>query len=99
MNFSCCYSSFILKVLLRSFILLFILPILVAGDVLTLFGGTDYLSKRGLVEYRIKSLAYACTRAIYENRYTSMEPFISLYHTSHHEYFLSRSFPDSYPTI
>ncbi|KAI3469241.1 hypothetical protein Pfo_025904 [Paulownia fortunei] len=39
-----------------------------AGDVMSLFAGMDYSSKRGLVEYRIKSLAYACIRAIYENR-------------------------------
>ncbi|KAK4425990.1 E3 ubiquitin-protein ligase UPL6 [Sesamum alatum] len=38
------------------------------GDVVSLFAGMDYSSKRGLVEYRIKNLAYACVRAIYENR-------------------------------
>ncbi|KAL7144289.1 hypothetical protein ABFS83_07G002000 [Erythranthe nasuta] len=39
-----------------------------SGDLISLFGGVGYSSKRGLVEYRIKSLAYACVRAIYENR-------------------------------
>ncbi|GFQ02234.1 E3 ubiquitin-protein ligase upl6 [Phtheirospermum japonicum] len=39
-----------------------------AGDVVGLFAGMDYSSKRDLVEYRIKRLAYACIRAIYENR-------------------------------
>ncbi|KAL0388918.1 UNVERIFIED_CONTAM: E3 ubiquitin-protein ligase UPL6 [Sesamum radiatum] len=47
------------------------------GDVVSLFGGMDYSSKRGLVEYRIKNLAYACVRAIYENRSSSKGPFDS----------------------
>ncbi|KAL3626638.1 E3 ubiquitin-protein ligase upl6 [Castilleja foliolosa] len=39
-----------------------------AGDVVSLFAAMDYLSKRELVEFRIKRLAYVCIRAIYENR-------------------------------
>ncbi|CAA0841937.1 E3 ubiquitin-protein ligase UPL6 [Striga hermonthica] len=39
-----------------------------AGEVLSLFASTDYTSNRGLVDYRIKRLAYACISAIYENR-------------------------------
>lgn len=58
-------------------ILLFILPILAAGDAVSLFAGMDYSSKRSLVEYRIKSLTYACVRAIYENRSGSRGPFNS----------------------
>lgn len=38
------------------------------GDVVSLFAGMNYSSKRALVEYRVKNLAYACLRAIYENR-------------------------------
>ncbi|KAL8481260.1 hypothetical protein ACS0TY_027692 [Phlomoides rotata] len=38
------------------------------GNVVSLFAGADYLSKRGLVEYKIKSLTYACICAVYENR-------------------------------
>ncbi|GER31451.1 ubiquitin-protein ligase [Striga asiatica] len=38
------------------------------GDLVSLFAGTDYLSNHGLVEYRVKCLAYACISAIYENR-------------------------------
>ncbi|KAL6519741.1 E3 ubiquitin-protein ligase upl6 [Orobanche minor] len=39
-----------------------------AGNVASLFAGMDYSFQRGLVEYRIKRLAYACIHAIYENR-------------------------------
>ncbi|KAL3812242.1 hypothetical protein ACJIZ3_013510 [Penstemon smallii] len=38
------------------------------GDVVSLLAGPDYSSKRGLVEYRVKNFAYACIRAIHENR-------------------------------
>lgn len=39
------------------------------GDVVGLFAGTDYSCKRGLVDYRVKHLVYACIRVLYENRY------------------------------
>ncbi|PIN18101.1 E3 ubiquitin protein ligase [Handroanthus impetiginosus] len=39
-----------------------------AGNVVNLFAGMDYSSKRGLVDHRIKSFTYACICAIYENR-------------------------------
>ncbi|XP_042055165.1 E3 ubiquitin-protein ligase UPL6-like [Salvia splendens] len=39
-----------------------------SGDAVSLFAGMDYSSKRALVEYRVKNFAYACLRAIYENR-------------------------------
>ncbi|XP_051127667.1 E3 ubiquitin-protein ligase UPL6 isoform X2 [Andrographis paniculata] len=39
-----------------------------SGDMVSLFAGKDYSSKRSLVEYRIKRLAYVCLYAIYENR-------------------------------
>ncbi|KAH6757940.1 ubiquitin protein ligase 6 [Perilla frutescens var. hirtella] len=38
------------------------------GDVVSLFAGKDYSSKLDPVGYRVKNLAYACLRAIYENR-------------------------------
>ncbi|KAL0457533.1 UNVERIFIED_CONTAM: E3 ubiquitin-protein ligase UPL6 [Sesamum latifolium] len=50
------------------FLNLFMIMVSFLGDVVSLFAGMDYSSKRGLVEYRIKNLAYACVRAIYENR-------------------------------
>ncbi|EPS68435.1 hypothetical protein M569_06334, partial [Genlisea aurea] len=39
-----------------------------SGDIVSIFAGSDYLSHRGLVDYRIKILAHACILAVYENR-------------------------------
>ncbi|XP_057809773.1 E3 ubiquitin-protein ligase UPL6 [Salvia miltiorrhiza] len=39
-----------------------------SGDAVSLFAGTVYSSNCALVEYRVKNLAYACLRAIYQNR-------------------------------
>ncbi|KAH9621963.1 hypothetical protein KSS87_001747 [Heliosperma pusillum] len=38
------------------------------GDAVTLFAGMDYFSNRGLVNYRVKQLTYACTRAVHAYR-------------------------------
>lgn len=43
----------------------------------SLFAGVDYLSKRGLVEYRIKGLTYACVCAVYGHRSVSRGTFCS----------------------
>ncbi|XP_076935775.1 E3 ubiquitin-protein ligase UPL6-like isoform X2 [Bidens hawaiensis] len=40
-----------------------------SGGVLKLFGGSDYLSNRALVDFRVKMLAYACIQAVHYNRY------------------------------
>ncbi|XP_052204385.1 E3 ubiquitin-protein ligase UPL6 isoform X2 [Diospyros lotus] len=39
-----------------------------SGDILRLFSGSDYFSKRSIVDYRVKKLAYACIQAVYQNR-------------------------------
>ncbi|KAL9240764.1 hypothetical protein vseg_014947 [Gypsophila vaccaria] len=38
------------------------------GDAITLFAGMDYSSNRGVVDYRVKQLTYACIRAVHANR-------------------------------
>ncbi|XP_076944052.1 E3 ubiquitin-protein ligase UPL6-like [Bidens hawaiensis] len=40
-----------------------------SGGALKLFGGSDYLSNRDLVDLRVKMLAYACIQAVHHNRY------------------------------
>ncbi|XP_076930594.1 E3 ubiquitin-protein ligase UPL6-like [Bidens hawaiensis] len=40
-----------------------------SGGVLKLFGGSDYLSKHALVDFRVKMLAYACIQTVHHNRY------------------------------
>ncbi|KAF5941575.1 hypothetical protein HYC85_019217 [Camellia sinensis] len=39
-----------------------------AGDILSLFAGVDYSSKYAVVNYRVKQLAYACIRAVHQDR-------------------------------
>ncbi|KAL7178360.1 hypothetical protein ACSBR2_031501 [Camellia fascicularis] len=39
-----------------------------AGDILSLFAGVDYSSKYAVVNYRVKRLAYACIRAVHQDR-------------------------------
>ncbi|XP_074348317.1 E3 ubiquitin-protein ligase UPL6 isoform X2 [Apium graveolens] len=39
-----------------------------SGEIYTLFGGTDYLLEDESGAYRVKRFAYACIRAVYENR-------------------------------
>ncbi|XP_074307347.1 E3 ubiquitin-protein ligase UPL6 [Silene latifolia] len=38
------------------------------GDAIALFAGMDYFSNRGLVNYRVKQLTYACIRAVHAYR-------------------------------
>ncbi|XP_073101038.1 E3 ubiquitin-protein ligase UPL6 isoform X3 [Elaeis guineensis] len=38
------------------------------GNILSLFAGLEYSSKRFLVDHRVKKLAYICLQAIYQNR-------------------------------
>ncbi|GAV71666.1 HECT domain-containing protein [Cephalotus follicularis] len=38
------------------------------GDIVSLFAGTDYLSKYALVDYRVKKFAFVCIEAIHQNR-------------------------------
>ncbi|KAI9387307.1 hypothetical protein POPTR_010G150000v4 [Populus trichocarpa] len=39
-----------------------------SGDIVSLFAGVDYSTKHGLVDYRVKQLAFTCIWAIYQNR-------------------------------
>ncbi|KAM0043757.1 putative ubiquitin-protein ligase E3B/C [Helianthus debilis subsp. tardiflorus] len=48
-----------------------------SGGILKLVGGSDYLSKRALVDYRVKSLAYACIGAVHHNRYQFKDELLS----------------------
>ncbi|MFS7962547.1 hypothetical protein Hanom_Chr08g00727941 [Helianthus anomalus] len=48
-----------------------------SGGILNLVGGSDYLSKRALVDYRVKSLAYACIGAVHHNRYQFKDELLS----------------------
>ncbi|KAK9075671.1 hypothetical protein SSX86_003997 [Deinandra increscens subsp. villosa] len=45
--------------------------------VLKLFGGSDYLSKHALVDFRVKRLAYACIQAVHHNRYRFKDELLS----------------------
>ncbi|PKI75333.1 hypothetical protein CRG98_004269, partial [Punica granatum] len=38
------------------------------GDLVSLFAGMDYSSKKALVDYRVKQLAYTCIQAVCKNR-------------------------------
>lgn len=38
------------------------------GDVVGLFAGIDYSSKRALVDFRVKKFAFACIQAVHQNR-------------------------------
>ncbi|XP_058000848.1 E3 ubiquitin-protein ligase UPL6 isoform X2 [Hevea brasiliensis] len=38
------------------------------GDIISLFGGVDYLTNHALVDYRVKQLAFCCIQAVYHNR-------------------------------
>ncbi|KAG9136757.1 hypothetical protein Leryth_004517 [Lithospermum erythrorhizon] len=40
-----------------------------SGDIVSLFAGTDYSSKRIIVEFRVKKLALICIQTVYENRF------------------------------
>ncbi|GJR37050.1 E3 ubiquitin protein ligase UPL6 [Tanacetum coccineum] len=48
-----------------------------SGDILNLFGGSDYSSKHALVNYRVKKLAYACIQAVHHNRYQFKDQLLS----------------------
>ncbi|KAH9766336.1 E3 ubiquitin-protein ligase UPL6 [Citrus sinensis] len=39
-----------------------------SGDVVGLFAGIDYSSKRALVDFRVKKFAFACIQAVHQNR-------------------------------
>ncbi|KAI9194675.1 hypothetical protein LWI28_008103 [Acer negundo] len=39
-----------------------------SGDIVSLFSGVDYSFNRGLVDYRVKKFAFACIRAVHQNR-------------------------------
>ncbi|XAR49722.1 Ubiquitin--protein ligase [Bertholletia excelsa] len=39
-----------------------------AGDIPSLFASTDYSPNQAVVEYRVKQLAFACMRAVHQNR-------------------------------
>ncbi|KAK4770469.1 hypothetical protein SAY87_031001 [Trapa incisa] len=39
------------------------------GNFVSLFSGMDYFSRKALVDYRVKQLAYTCIQAVYKNRY------------------------------
>lgn len=71
-----------IKFIFSDFFLLLLVPNLLAsvlglvidanlstGDVVGLFAGTDYSCKRGLVDYRVKRLVYACVLVLFENRF------------------------------
>ncbi|KAL8244544.1 hypothetical protein R6Q59_010802, partial [Mikania micrantha] len=47
-----------------------------SGDILKLFGGSDYSSNHALVNYRVKRLAYACIQAVHHNRFVSCRVFL-----------------------
>ncbi|KAF2312706.1 hypothetical protein GH714_039704 [Hevea brasiliensis] len=38
------------------------------GDIISLFGGVDYVTTHALVDYRVKQLAFYCIQAVYHNR-------------------------------
>lgn len=42
-----------------------------AGDILSLFAGTEYSSQHSLVDYRVKKFAYACVQAVHQNRFVT----------------------------
>ncbi|KAI3821618.1 hypothetical protein L1987_09187 [Smallanthus sonchifolius] len=48
-----------------------------SGDILKLFGGSDYSSKHALVNYRVERLAYACIQAVHHNRYQFKDQLLS----------------------
>ncbi|KAL8244543.1 hypothetical protein R6Q59_010801 [Mikania micrantha] len=48
-----------------------------SGDILKLFGGSDYSSNHALVNYRVKRLAYACIQAVHHNRYQFKDQLLS----------------------
>lgn len=48
-----------------------------SGDILKLFGGSDYSSKHALVSYRVKRLASACIEAVHHNRYKFKDQLLS----------------------
>ncbi|KAI3687053.1 hypothetical protein L1987_80743 [Smallanthus sonchifolius] len=47
------------------------------GDILKIFGGSDYSSKHALVNYRVERLAYACIQAVHHNRYQFKDQLLS----------------------
>ncbi|XP_050216747.1 E3 ubiquitin-protein ligase UPL6 isoform X2 [Mercurialis annua] len=38
------------------------------GDIVSLFGGINYMENRSLVDYRVKQLSFCCIQAVFENR-------------------------------